>query len=168
MIGDAAQAHGARYSGRRIRVLPSYGRQHKYVNKISCMNSRRDPIQAAALPIKLEILHKWTDRRRAVASSYSESLKYLPVRLEPVWHHYVVCTRERDNLKDLLTEAGVGTPIHNPIPPHMQAAYNHLIISPEAVLLGLQLSDQVISRPIGPHLDAAAVTRVIPVCGGVS
>lgn len=205
VIEDAAQAHGARYKGRRIgahgdvvcwsfypgknlgalgdggaittnradladriRVLRNYGSRVKYVNEVQGVNSRLDPIQAAVLRAKLPHLDAWTDRRRAVAAAYAEGLRdsglilpHVPDWAEPAWHLYVLRSPDRDGLQKRLAEAGVGTLIHYPIPPHMQAAYAELGLAPEALRLAHALAGEVLSLPMGPQLPLADVARVI-------
>jgi len=208
VIEDAAQAHGARYKGKRIgthgdvacwsfypgknlgalgdagavttnradlaeriRVLRNYGSRVKYVNEVKGVNSRLDPIQAAVLRAKLPHLDAWNDRRRTLARAYEDGLKdsglvlpKVPAWSEPVWHVYVVRSPDRDGLQKRLTEAGIGTLIHYPIPSHLQAAYAGLGIPPEALPVARQLADEVLSLPMGPHADegtAAAVTAAI-------
>ena len=205
VIEDAAQAHGARYKGRRIgahgdvvcwsfypgknlgalgdagaittnradladriRVLRNYGSRVKYVNEVQGVNSRLDPIQAAVLRAKLPHLDAWTDRRRAIAAAYTEGLRdsrlilpHVPDWAEPAWHLYVVRSPDRDGLQKRLSEAGVGTLIHYPIPPHMQAAYANLGLEPEALPLARDLAGEVLSLPMGPQLPLADAARVI-------
>ncbi len=204
VIEDAAQAHGARYKGRRIGVhgdivcwsfypgknlgamgdagavttddpglaervalLRNYGSRRKYVNEEAGVNSRLDPLQAAILRVKLQVLDDWTERRRAVAGLYTKVLRdsgltlpHVPEWAEPVWHLYVVRSSERDALQARLTEAVVGTLIHYPIPPHMQEAYADLGFAPDALPVARQLAGEVLSLPIGPHLGAEAAERV--------
>jgi len=205
VIEDAAQAHGARYKGRRlgahcdvvcwsfypgknlgalgdggaittnradladrIRVLRNYGSRVKYVNEVQGVNSRLDPIQAAVLRAKLPHLDAWTDHRRAIAAAYAEGLRdtglilpHVPDWADPVWHLYVLRSPDRDGLQKRLAEAGVGTLIHYPIPPHMQAAYAELGLAPEALPLAHALAGEVLSLPMGPQLPLADVARVI-------
>ena len=205
VIEDAAQAHGARYQGRRIgahgdivcwsfypgknlgalgdagavttndadlaervALLRNYGSRQKYVNEQAGVNSRLDPIQAAVLRVKLGALDDWTDRRRTVAAAYSEGLKeaglilpHVPDWAEPVWHLYVVRTNEREALQARLTKDGIGTLIHYPIPPHMQAAYAGLAIAPDALPLARYMAGEVLSLPMGPQLSLDHVTQVI-------
>lgn len=205
LVEDAAQAHGARYKGRRIgghgdvvcwsfypgknlgalgdggaittnradladriRVLRNYGSRVKYVNEVQGVNSRLDPIQAAVLRAKLPHLDAWTDRRRAIAAAYAEGLRdsglilpHVPDWADPVWHLYVVRSPDRDGLQKRLAEAGVGTLIHYPIPPHMQAAYANLGLAPDALPLARQLAGEVLSLPIGPQLSLAAVKKLV-------
>jgi dTDP-4-amino-4,6-dideoxygalactose transaminase len=205
VVEDAAQAHGARYRGRRIgahgdvvcwsfypgknlgalgdggavttnradlanriRVLRNYGSRVKYVNEVQGVNSRLDPIQAAVLRAKLPHLDAWTDRRRAIAAAYAEGLRdsglilpHVPKWADPAWHLYVVRSSDRDGLQKRLAEAGVGTLIHYPIPPHIQEAYADLGIAPVALPLARQLAGEVLSLPMGPQLPLADASRVI-------
>jgi dTDP-4-amino-4,6-dideoxygalactose transaminase len=206
VVEDAAQAHGARYKGRRIgthgdiacwsfypgknlgamgdagavttddadlaariALLRNYGSRQKYVNEAAGVNSRLDPVQAAVLRVKLGVLDDWTERRRAIAACYAEALAgagltlpHVPDWAEPAWHLYVVRSQNRDALQARLQEAGVGTLIHYPIPPHMQAAYAGMGLAPDTLPLARQLAGEVLSLPIGPHLapgDTRAVAR---------
>jgi len=152
----------------RIRVLRNYGSRVKYVNEVQGVNSRLDPIQAAILRVKLPHLDAWTDRRRAVAAAYADGLRdtglilpSVPNWADPAWHLYVVRSPDREGLQKRLAEAGVGTLIHYPIPPHMQAAYADLGLAPAALPLARDLAGEVLSLPIGPHLSLADAARVI-------
>ena len=151
----------------RIRVLRNYGSRVKYVNEVQGLNSRLDPIQAAVLRAKLPHLDAWTDRRRTIAATYAEALKdtglllpRVPNWADPVWHLYVVRTPNRDALQKRLTEAGVGTLIHYPIPPHMQSAYRDMGLAANDLPLAKQLADEVLSLPMGPHLTEAEAQTV--------
>lgn len=205
VVEDAAQAHGARYKGRRIgahgdivcwsfypgknlgalgdggaittncadladriRVLRNYGSRVKYMNEVQGVNSRLDPIQAAVLRAKLPHLDAWTDRRRAIAATYSEGLRdsglilpHVPDWSNPVWHLYVLRSPDRDGLQKRLAEAGVGTLIHYPIPPHMQDAYAELGLAPDALPTARDLAREVLSLPMGPQLPLVNVARVV-------
>lgn len=152
----------------RIRVLRNYGSRVKYVNEVQGVNSRLDPIQAAVLRAKLPYLDAWTDRRRAIATAYSEGLMdsglilpHVPDWADPVWHLYVVRSTNRHELQKQLTTAGIGTLIHYPIPPHMQAACAGLGLAPDALPLARCLADEVLSLPIGPQLAVADANQVV-------
>ncbi|WP_420024728.1 DegT/DnrJ/EryC1/StrS family aminotransferase (plasmid) [Cereibacter azotoformans] len=152
----------------RIRVLRNYGSRVKYVNEVPGMNSRLDPIQAAVLRAKLPYLDVWTERRRAISAAYGEGLKdsdlilpQVPGWADPVWHLYVIRSDRRDELQRRLSEAGVGTSIHYPIPPHMQAAYADLGVPAEALPLARQLAAEVLSLPMGPQFSLVDAAKVI-------
>jgi len=152
----------------RVRVLHNYGSRQKYHNEVEGVNSRLDPIQAAILRVKLGHLDAWTERRRAIAARYAEAFgasnlitPLVPNRVEPVWHLFVVRAPDRDGLQARLAEKGIGTLVHYPIPPHMQAAYSHLDIPADALPLAARLSREVLSLPIGPHLTSEMCDDVI-------
>lgn len=212
VVEDAAQAHGARYKGKRIgahgdivcwsfypgknlgamgdggavttnrtdladriRVLRNYGSRVKYVNEVQGVNSRLDPLQAAVLRAKLPHLEAWTARRHVISATYAEGLKdsglilpNVPDWTEPAWHLYVVRSSDREELQTRLTKAGVGTLIHYPIPPHMQKAYAGLGLSPENLPMAKKLAGEVLSLPMGPHLDISAARSVVNAISGSS
>ena len=154
----------------RIRVLRNYGSRVKYVNDVQGYNSRLDPLQAAILRVKLAHLDEWNRRRRAVAELYQQDLAkcgvmlpYVPDWAEPVWHLYVVQHPQRDALQRYLTDAGVGTLIHYPIPPHKQQAYIAAGMAANAFPLASQMADQVLSLPMGPHLPTDQARQVVSV-----
>ena len=113
----------------RVRALGNYGSRVKYHNEIKGYNSRLDELQAAFLRAKLAVLDEWNQRRRRIADRYLEQLNiegitlpFVPKWAEPVWHLFVVRTKDREMLQRQLGEAGIGTMIHYPIPPHLQPA----------------------------------------------
>jgi dTDP-4-amino-4,6-dideoxygalactose transaminase len=152
----------------RVRVLRNYGSRVKYVNEVQGVNSRLDPLQAAVLRVKLPHLDAWTDRRRALASAYQAgladaglTLPHVPDWADPAWHLYVVRSPERDALQARLSDAGVGTLIHYPIPPHCQAAYAEMALAPDDLPLARRLAGEVLSLPIGPHLKRGDCDAII-------
>ncbi len=151
----------------KVRVLRNYGSREKYVNEVQGVNSRLDPIQAAALRVKLKYLDDWTDRRREIAAKYGERLAegglvlpFVPNWADPVWHIYVVRSNSRNELQTKLTEDGIGTLIHYPIPPHMQEAYKSAGFAPEDLPIARQYANEVLSLPIGPQLALSDVDKV--------
>lgn len=152
----------------RVRVLRNYGSRVKYVNEVQGWNSRLDPVQAAALRVKLRVLDAWNLRRAGIAARYTAALAgrrltlpHVPAEAAPVWHLYVVRHPQRDRLQALLTEAGIGTLIHYPIPPHRQQAYAGSGFSPDAFPLASRMADEVLSLPMGPQLEPDAADAVI-------
>lgn len=196
VLEDGAQAHGARYKGKRIgshgdvvawsfypgknlgafgdggaittddaeiaervRVLRNYGSRVKYVNDVRGFNSRLDPIQAAALRVKLKVLDTWNARRAEIARRYQTGLAnagldlpFVPEWAEPAWHLYVVQHPRRDVLQRELGEAGIGTLIHYPIPPHLQQAYASAGFVKGQFPIAERVANECLSLPMGPHL----------------
>ena len=152
----------------RIRVLRNYGSRVKYVNEVQGYNSRLDPLQAAILRVKLAHLDDWNERRRAIAARYQQglagcglALPQAPEWAEPVWHLYVVRHPQRDALQQALADAGVGTLIHYPVPPHLQQAYASAGFLQGQFPMAEQIANQCLSLPIGPHLAEHEQDEVI-------
>jgi dTDP-4-amino-4,6-dideoxygalactose transaminase len=153
----------------RIRVLRNYGSRKKYYNECIGYNSRLDELQAAFLRAKLKKLDEWNDRRRNIAKQYLEAwagidaltLPYAPDWAEPVWHLFVVRHPQRDRFQKQLTDAGIGTLIHYPVPPHLSGAYLNGTWSRGSFPLAESLADTVLSLPIGPHLSLEQADIVV-------
>lgn len=143
----------------RIRELGNYGSRQKYVHELIGFNSRLDPVQAAVLRVKLAYMEDWNERRRRLAQRYKEALATTPLTLpavapwaNPVWHLFVIRHSHRDDLQRYLTELGIGTLIHYPLPPHKQKAYRHLYGTKD-LPIAESASNQVLSLPIWPQLS---------------
>ena len=88
-------------------------------------------------------------------------LPAVPDWADPVWHLYVVRSSDRDKLQQKLADAGIGTLIHYPVPPHMQEAYEALGLAHDSLPVAQQLADDVLSLPIGPHLQQEDMYRIV-------
>lgn len=168
--GGAVTTNDARLAD-RIRVLRNYGSRVKYVNEVKGYNSRLDPLQAAILRVKLAHLDVWNTRRSAIAKIYQNGLAscglelpFVPEWAEPVWHLYVVLSKQRDEFQKALSNAGVATLIHYPVPPHLQRAFENLGFEKGAFPIAEQIHDQVLSLPISPHITVEQAEKVIEAC----
>jgi len=155
----------------RLRALRNYGSHVKYVNEVQGYNSRLDPIQAAILRVKLAHLDDWNARRARIAARYQEGLAgtslilpFVPDWAEPVWHLYVVQDPDRVALQEALAAEGIGTLIHYPIPPHLQAAYAQLGYAKGAFPIAERIHEQVLSLPISPTMSLDQADKVIDAC----
>lgn len=113
-----------------IKALGNYGSHKKYENLYKGINSRLDEIQAAMLRVKLKYLDKEIEKRREIAYHYLRNINndkiILPtIRVENnhVWHLFVIRANNRSKLQKYLSDNGIQTMIHYPIPPHRQQAY---------------------------------------------
>jgi dTDP-4-amino-4,6-dideoxygalactose transaminase len=151
---------------KKVRQLRNYGSSIKYFHEVMGYNSRLDELQAAILRAKLKRLDDWNENRRIVAAEYSERLRDLDLLLpeiasfaEPVWHLYVVRSKQREKLQSRLSSEGIGTVVHYPVPPHRQLCYvgqdwNDFPISE-------MLANEVLSLPIYPGISKGAVDCVV-------
>lgn len=111
-----------------LMQLRNYGSERKYYNDIIGYNNRLDDMQAIFLSVKLEYLNQMNAHRNKLAKMYHENLKsdfILPVQhpdFYDVYHIFNIRHQKRDKLQQYLTEKGIGTVIHYPVPPHRQKA----------------------------------------------
>ena len=152
-----------------VRTLRNYGSKKKYYNERIGYNSRLDELQAAFLRAKLKKLDEWNGRRSKVAEGYLSKLKgvpgltlpFVPAWADPVWHLFVVRHAKRDAFQERLTQAGIGTLIHYPVPPHLSGAYANAGWKPGAFPLAEAMANSVLSLPIGPHLASEQADQVV-------
>jgi dTDP-4-amino-4,6-dideoxygalactose transaminase len=150
----------------RIRVLGRLGEETKGVHSVAGWNERLDTLQAATLRVKLRHLEGWNDRRRRVAAWYAETLERvaLPVEeqwAESAWHLFVIRTPQRDELRERLTRAGVGTGIHYPLPLHLQPALRDRLRYDEGAFPASEArAREQLSLPMYAELERPAVEEV--------
>lgn len=152
-----------------IRALANYGSERKYAFKYKGRNSRLDEIQAAILDVKLRHLDDDNHRRQQIAHYYykhiSNPLVQLPTLLDDaqnVYHIFPILCTKRDRLQQYLTEQGIQTLIHYPIPPHQQECYREW--NTMSLPVTEQIHRQELSLPISPVLtdeEAMAVVKAL-------
>lgn len=154
-----------------VRSLRNYGSEIKYHNRYKGNNSRLDEIQAAFLLEKLKYLDEDNERRRAIADRYlaeiDNSRIILPTVISNkshVWHLFTVRTIFRDRFQNYLSEKGIQTVIHYPIPPHKQPAYKEL--SSFSYPISERIHETIISLPISPVLENNEVDQIIEAING--
>ncbi len=151
-----------------VRALANYGSAQKYVNQYQGLNSRMDEIQAAFLNVKLPFVDAEIANRRAVANYYLEHIKNPKIILpnvglneEHVWHLFVIRTKNRDRLQKYLSDNGIQTLIHYPIPPHKQECFKHL--NEKSFPITEIIHDQVLSLPISSVMELKEIAKIVNV-----
>lgn len=157
-----------------LQALRNYGSHQKYLNLYQGVNSRLDEIQAAMLNVKLKYLDNETLIRQKVALTYLENINNPLIKLpltaheyrnnqqSHVWHLFVIATKHRDLLQKHLTENGIQTLIHYPIPPHKQQAYSQY--KQLSLPITEKIHNEVLSIPIGPTMTNEEIFKVIEAC----
>lgn len=157
-----------------VRAIANYGSQVKYHNLYKGLNSRLDEIQAAIIRVKLPRLDSDNQQRRKIAQYYCENIKnpkiilpninslsHLPISKlsSHIWHVFVIRTPKREELQKYLTEKGIQTNIHYPIPPHKQLAYKEW--NDYSFPITEQIHQEVLSLPMSPVLTETEIKEVI-------
>jgi dTDP-4-amino-4,6-dideoxygalactose transaminase len=153
-----------------IRLLRDHGQSRKYYHEIVGYNGRLDAIQAGILQVKLGYLAQWNQERREAALRYHDLFAGIESELvlpsEPSWsravyHLFVVRTTVRAELQAHLTQAGIGTGIHYPIPLHRQNAYRSSGFRQGDFPAAESAAAEVLSLPMFPGLTEAQQKRVV-------
>jgi dTDP-4-amino-4,6-dideoxygalactose transaminase len=79
---------------------------------------------------------------------------------EPAYYFYVVTTPQREAFRAALTEAGIGTDVSWPEPPHLQPGYSHLGYKRGDLPVTERLCDEVVTIPMFPTLTNAEVDYI--------
>ena len=154
----------------RCRMLRDHGQSRKYHHDMEGYNSRLDAIQAGLLRVKLRHLSKWNDQRRERARQYDEFLAAMneavvvprvPSWSHPVYHLYVIRVAAREQLRDHLAAAGIGTGIHYPVPLHLCPPYRALGFKEGDFPMAEEVASQGLSLPMFPSLSLEQQRRVI-------
>jgi dTDP-4-amino-4,6-dideoxygalactose transaminase len=152
-----------------LRALREHGQSTRYYHPIVGYNARLDEIQAAILRIKLRRLDGWNARRQAIAARYNQQLAGLDVITPEIpsgGRHVFYCYAirvpggRRDALRAYLTERGIGTQIHYPVPIHMQEAAQFLGYRKGDLPVTEKVAGEVLSLPMFAELTDAQIDRV--------
>ncbi|MFZ0243236.1 MAG: DegT/DnrJ/EryC1/StrS family aminotransferase [Desulfobacterales bacterium] len=152
----------------KIRMIRDHGQAQKYFHDIEGYNGRLDAIQAAVLRIKLMRLQDWNQSRRRNAALYTELLQDLPVitlpieadYAESVYHLYVILADDREGLQKYLSEKGIATGLHYPLPLHLQKAYVHLSHKKGDFPVAESTAAHLLSLPMYPELTEEQIEYV--------
>jgi dTDP-4-amino-4,6-dideoxygalactose transaminase len=142
----------------KVRKLRDHGRVDKYVFDLRGYNLRFNEIQAAIGMKQLEKLPRWNEARRNVAKTYNEALDGLvAIPTEESWakhvyHLYVIRTKKRDKLKEFLSDRGVSTLVHYPVPIHEQPAITSIMGAQPTLKNTDKFAKEVLSIPMYPSL----------------
>lgn len=151
-----------------VHSLRNYGSEIKYKNQFIGINSRLDEIQAAFLNVKLPFLDEDNNKRRAIAKRYLNEIKnhriilpYWDFSNNHVFHLFVIRTPNREELHNYLTQNGIETMIHYPIPPHKQQAFESW--NTLSFPITEKIHDEVLSIPISPIMTDEEIGKLIQI-----
>jgi UDP-2-acetamido-2-deoxy-ribo-hexuluronate aminotransferase len=124
----------------KMRSIADHGQGERYIHKYIGLNSRLDTIQAGILLAKFSRFEEEAIKRADIGKRYSELLKG-SASITPfvesytdrhIYAQYSLRVKNRLETIKNLTNEGIPTAIHYPIPIHLQEAYRYLIRFPSA------------------------------------
>ncbi|MBN2733777.1 MAG: DegT/DnrJ/EryC1/StrS family aminotransferase [Methanomicrobiaceae archaeon] len=131
----------------------------KYHHDYPGLNLRLSEIHAAIGRIQLKHLSDWNLKRRENAHYYSGFFSDCENVITPaetewaeaVYHQYVIRVKNREKLRNYLSERGVSTGIHYPLPVHLQPAMKDYS-DPVSLPVTESFADEILSIPVHPFL----------------
>jgi dTDP-4-amino-4,6-dideoxygalactose transaminase len=143
----------------RLVTMRNHGSNPKYYHQFVGGNFRLDPIQAAALLVKLPYLNEWSKARRRNADYYNKrftetivKIPYISPDCVSIYNQYVIRVPKRDELVTYLKEKGIGCEIYYPVPMHLQRCFDYLGYSEGDMPEAEKAAKEVLAIPIYPEL----------------
>lgn len=148
----------------RLEVLRVHGGKPKYHHAVIGGNFRLDELQAAVLLVKLNYLDEWTRQRQANAAYYDAAFARAGVEARVrtpaavpgyrhIYNQYILRVEKRDELRQWLATAKIGTEIYYPIALHMQQCFAYLGYRPEDCPESRRAAAETLAIPIYPELS---------------
>jgi dTDP-4-amino-4,6-dideoxygalactose transaminase len=143
----------------RLLLMRNHGAKPKYYHKYTGGNFRLDPIQAAALLVKLPHLNDWSKARRRNAAYYDEKFAGTVVQtpcISPdcvsIFNQYCIRVPSRGELVAHLRERDIGCEIYYPVPLHLQECFQNLGYKEGDFPEAEKAAKEVLAIPIYPEL----------------
>jgi UDP-2-acetamido-2-deoxy-ribo-hexuluronate aminotransferase len=146
-----------------FKMIANHGQKKRYYHEIVGCNSRLDSIQAAILNVKLPLLNKYIDQRRAAADYYDRAFAGHPKITTPfrapysnhVFHQYTLLIEgaDRNKLNEFLAARNIPSMIYYPVPAHRQNMFSAFQSGKQKLDVTDWLTERVISLPMHTELD---------------
>ena len=151
----------------KVRALRQYGWTAKYHSTVrGGQNSRLDEMQAAILRAKLPCLDGWNARRREIAQTYCRALAASGAGLpsdtsgsDYVAHLFVIRSARRERIRRALSDAGIATDVHYPVPDHLQESLGGAFRG-AALPVTERSATEVLTLPCFPEMTAGEIDEV--------
>lgn len=147
---------------REIRV---HGQARRYLHTRIGVGGRMDTLQCAIVLAKLERFEWEVQQRRSIGEQYNklfdDRIRKVCQRSDrtSVFAQYTVMPEDRAATQAVLNGLNVPTAVHYPVPIPMQPAYTQLS-GTDRYPVAEEMSERVLSLPMGPYLDLDSMTRV--------
>lgn len=155
---------------KKAQMFRAHGASERYHHDEIGYNFRMTDIAAAIGLAQLKVIDEFNDKRISNADYLNEQLKDIegivtpksPDNYKHVYHQYTVRVEKgnRDDWVEFLTNKGIGTGIHYPIPLYNQPIYKKLGIEGDCPLAE-KAADNVISLPVHPSLTKEDLDLVV-------
>ncbi len=153
---------------KRLTMMRNHGSEPKYYHKYVGGNFRLDPIQAAALLVKLPHLDAWSEARRRNAAYYNKRFAGTAVQtpwISPdcrtIYNQYCIRVPRRDELVTHLKANKIGCEIYYPVPAHLQECFAYLGHKRGDFPESERAAAEILALPIYPELTRPMQDAVV-------
>jgi perosamine synthetase len=153
-----------------VKRLRQHGASKRYEHDVLGYNYRLTDIAAAVGRAQLRKLDSLNAARRRNAQALTRGLARTPGVTTPVerrgvthaYHQYTLrIARDREGVRRRLSEMGVDTAVHYPIPVHRQPLYARLGYAGQSFPVAEQAAREVLSLPVHPGLTEGELARIV-------
>jgi dTDP-4-amino-4,6-dideoxygalactose transaminase len=151
----------------RLLIMRNHGSKPKYYHKFIGGNFRLDPIQAAALLVKLPHLDDWSEARRRNAAYYDKKFSgtvvqtpYISPDCVSIFNQYVIRVPRRDEVMTHLRDNKIGCEVYYPIPAHLQECFKYLGYIEGDLPESEKAAKEVLAIPVYPELTDKQIEHV--------
>ncbi len=149
---------------KEIRV---HGQDRRYNHPRLGINGRMDTLQAVVLLTKLDIFDEEVAARGRIGARYSELLQdsvvtpFISPENTSVYAQYTVQVENRSDVQKKLSDFGMPTAVHYPVPLHLQPVFTSLRCSKKSLHVAEIAASKVLSLPMHPHLSEEQINNIV-------
>jgi dTDP-4-amino-4,6-dideoxygalactose transaminase len=142
----------------KLKYIDAENQRRRKIAQYYCENIKHPNIILPVIPDFFNTEQQTSNNKQQTINTVQQTTN----NLSHVWHLFIIRHPRRDELQKYLTENGIQTLIHYPIPPHKQMAYkewNNLNFP-----ITEKIHESVLSLPISPVLsvqEVASLTKII-------
>jgi dTDP-4-amino-4,6-dideoxygalactose transaminase len=150
-----------------LKALRNHGRYEgeRDISSMAGFNMRLPEIPAAVGLVQLKHMDQWIEKRREIARTYNEELSgldWLEIPIEKDWakhvyYLYVIRTRNRERLREHLSDRSISTGIHYRVPAHMMP----YIEKAPSLPITEKVVEEILSLPMHPLLTMEEQKEII-------
>lgn len=152
----------------KAKMIRAHGSKTRYLHEFLGFNFRMTDIAAAIGLVQLGKLESFIAARQKNAALLTAGLKGIYGIASPeiaeacshVFHQYTIRAEKREELASFLSERGIGTGIHYPIPIHKQPFYRELGYT-DFLPVAEKAAAEVLSLPVHPEVSEEDVQYII-------
>ncbi len=153
----------------KIKCIANHGQQGRYNHVMLGLNFRLDTLQAGIMLAKFKYFEDEAEKRKAIGAKYTEAFKgseviapYLaPYTDRSIYAQYSIRVKNRDAVIKKLTEKGIPTAVHYPVPLHLQPGYQYLGGKNGQYPVSEAVANEIMSLPMHPFLTDEDINTVV-------